>query len=437
MLRNLILIFLGGCLFQTTVAQSFVIKGQVVNKESDLPVIAAHVVKPDGRGTYTDHEGKFILSLTGLPVTLRISHITYGESEVRLEKEPETLLVIRLDKQVTQIGEVQASAQRMRILTEKKDFNLQDYAFDNENLWMIGFLDNHANEQRLWLTSWFGDTISSIQIKRAERLYRDIFGNVHLVFGDSVYQLHAYKDSIMTLYPTSQADFFGTVAPIKAYFSNKLVYQTFLSGEEGLHTYYYELGDPEPKFLKLSRDTLEEASQEHDYVYGKAGITMAGIMNLSEKGGSAYHSAMFAMGQRKLRKGSIVNRKVKTEMFSVNDSLFVIDLYKDSLICFDSTGQYAYSMPYIYHRNPLLFDYHYKSIKYLIDPIVNSVYLLERKERAWELFPLIHKDGLKGQQVPLPDFAGMDNITVQGNAVYFLYHEKKHPYYTRLYRYQL
>jgi len=264
-----------------------------------------------------------------------------------------------------------------------------------------------------------------------------VFGNVHLVFSDSVYQLYAHEDSIMRLYPASQPDFFGTVSPIKAYFSNRLVYQTFLPLQEGQHTYYYKFGDPEPKFLKLTRDTLEEASQEHDYVYGKAGVAYAGLMNLSENGGSAYHNAMFAMGQRKLGKNTLVNRKVKTEMFSLNDSLYVIDMYRDSLICFDTTGQFAFSKPFSYHRDPLLFDYHYKSIKYLTDPIVNSVYILERKERAWELSQLNYKDGIKEQAVPLPDFAGMVKITVQGNAVYFLYHEKKHPYYTRLYRYQL
>jgi len=41
------------------------------------------------------------------------------------------------------------------------------------------------------------------------------------------------------------------------------------------------------------------------------------------------------------------------------------------------------------------------------------------------------------KDVMLPNFPGMAQITVSNNAVYFLYPEKKYPYYVRLYRYQL
>lgn len=416
-------------------AQEVYVQGKIIDAETGEPVIAAHIIKPDGTGTYSGQNGRFGVTVDALPVTLRITHISYGESEVQVPDPAPQELVVRLEKEVSMIGEVQVAAEKLRILSEQDDYTIQDFAFDRKNMWMIGYLNNQANKGRLWLTTWFGDTISSLPVRAPEKLFRDVFGNVHLVMRDSVYQLYAHEDSIMLVYSASVRAFESTMTPIKAGFAGKLVYQTFLEGEEGLHTYYYDGEDQQPHYLACIRDTLEESRQEYDHVYGKAGSKLSAYA--METDDFKRVGMIMAMGEKKQTKKSVLNRQVTTPLFSVNDSLYILNLYKDSLLSYDRDGQFVDAVPINFHRDSLLFDVHYKLINFLVDPIAAHVFMLERSTTGWDLTMINYHYGTLGQPVPLPDFPGMYRITAHGNAIYFLYPEKKYPYYIRLYRYQL
>lgn len=88
---------------------------------------------------------------------------------------------------------------------------VQDFAFDNEHLWLLGYLKNQATQGRLWLANWFGDTISSIPVQNPERLYTDFFGNVHLVMRDSVYQVYSDGKVPLFAYAYDRSLFFQTI----------------------------------------------------------------------------------------------------------------------------------------------------------------------------------------------------------------------------------
>jgi hypothetical protein len=47
------------------------------------------------------------------------------------------------------------------------------------------------------------------------------------------------------------------------------------------------------------------------------------------------------------------------------------------------------------------------------------------------------KSGNADNPVRLPDYPGMTGICVYDGAVHFIYQERLHPYYSRLYRFQL
>lgn len=416
-------------------AQEVVISGQLIDADTGEPVIAAHIIKPDSTGGYSGRDGYFRVTCDRLPLILRISHITYGETEITIEPPLPEELVIRLEKAVSQVGEVQVTGERMRILSEKEDFTIQDFAFDQTKLWMIGYLNNQANQGRLWLCDWYGDTLSSLPVRAPQQLFRDVFGSVHLIMRDFAYQLYAYHDSIIVVDSVNLMQFSQTMEPIKAGFNGKLVYQTFLPQQEGLHTYYYGTDDAEPRFLACIRDTLEESRQEYDHVYGPAGARLQSLAMMTDDFQRA--SAMLAMGQHKLTKDFVVNRTVKTPLFAVRDTLYLIHLYKDSLLSYGPDGQFKAGIPIDFHRDSLLFARFYKSSQFLVDPIADRVFNLERTNLNWDLRELDIHTGQLLPPIPLKEFPGMYRVTAFGGAIYFLYPEKKWPYYTRLYRFQL
>jgi hypothetical protein len=367
-------------------------------------VIGAHIIKPDGTGTYSGKDGLFEVKVDRLPARIRIRHISYGESVIESRDPLPDLLVIRIKQQVSEIGEVQITARRMRILTEKEDFNLQDFAFDDRNLWMIGYLDNQFNKGRLWVATWFGDTIRSIPIRGAEKLRRDFFGNVQLFCGDSVFQLFDNGDSIILAYTYGKDEFEASVAPFHLAFNYNLVYSRLSEMGFARDLYFLRYNDRESRWLT----SIEDALGRRDY---RLWLRVGGTPPL--------------------------NLTIRAPMFSLNDSLFVVNVIKDSLLVYDPKGCFSGSRPFDFHKTIVLGVPEYINFDFLTDPVGSAVYVVDHRNFNYRIARLDPATGRTGQPVPLPDLPGMSRITTYAGAIYFLYQEKKFPYYTRLYRYQL
>ena len=412
------------------------ISGVIIDEQTGKVVPDAFIMKKNGVGVVSDLQGQFSIDLTKIPATLVVSHVSYGQSEIELTEWPEGMLVVRVQKMISNIQEVQVTAAKMRILTEKDDFSLQDFAIDSTNIWMLGYINNRAKFGRLWIANLFGDTLRSIPVEKPESLYRDIFGNVHLMYDDSCYQLYGTPDTIL-LYPGfSRRDFRRVIGQIKGYFAGKLIYQTYLPFQEGLHTYYYSQTDSVPRFLSCIRDTTMEDIQEYEYVYGHAGSAIAALRDWSASSGRL--EAQLRLMSRLENQSSLVYRGVKTPLIGAGNKLYILNLYKDSLLTYNSDGTFIDSKSNTFHKELELFKgVGYKDIKYIYDKGSDRVFLLERKETEWILSILDTSTGKIMEKIQLPDFPGMTGITISNNAVYFLYPEKHYPFYSRLYRYQL
>ena len=381
------------------------IKGQIIDIETSEPVIAAHIIKPDSTGTFSGKDGFFELAVTSIPVKLKVRHVSYGESEVTISKLVPDPLIIRIKKQVSQIGEVQVAAQKMRILTEQEDFTLQDFAFDNSYLWMLGYLNNQATKGRLWQANWFGDTIRSIKVRGAEKLERDLLGNAQLYIKDSVFQLFGDNDTAFFAYSYPRNEYESTMGPIHTIFNNKAVYSNLSDLGFVRNVYCIGEGSQNPRWLF----SVEDAIGRRDFRLFSLGL---------------------GVGPR--------NMTVPAPLFSLNDSLFIVNVIKDSLLIYGPDGKFVRSHPFTFHRVMVLGLPEYWNFKFSVDPVASSVYIIDnRKNNQWSVVELDYQTGKTSVPVPLPDYPGMTHITPFANAIYFLYTEKRYPYYTRLYRLQL
>lgn len=398
------------------------LSGIVKDVSSGKPVSDAHIMLTNGRTTISDSLGFFSISVEKMPVTLRITHLSYGQSDVKVRNWPKDRLVIRIQPMISSLDEIQISAERLRILTKKDDYSLQDFAFDESHLWMIGYVNNHANKGRLFLANQFGDTISSKSIQGAESLYKDVFGQVHIVMSDSVYQLFCTDSSeICLLYPMEKSRFMSIMSPIVAGFSNKLVYRNTIPKNEEVYIYYYDEKKDGPQYLTHIVDSLEAIRKEFDIITGSMWLELK--------------STRYWMANSKIAK--IYEGEVRAPMFSLNNSLFIVNGIKDSLLVYNTEGRFIESVPISFHKDMFIGQVDYKEFKFLPDKSTEKVYILERKTAGWSIYPLDINTGHILPSIPVPNFAGMTKITVYNNAVYFLYYEKHFPYYTRLFRFQL
>ncbi|MBT5426636.1 MAG: hypothetical protein HOK84_10590 [Bacteroidetes bacterium] len=416
----LFLILLG--IFQLGLGQTQLVSGKLIDEITGDPVPDAHIMLPAGTGVVTNTEGLFQLEVKKAPFSLRITHVSYGQTEIHFDQLPQATLILRIQKMISHVGEVQVTAERLRILTEKEDFSLQDFAFDHQFLWMLGYTNNQANRGKLFLANEYGDTLASVRVKGAEQLYKDVFGDVHLILRDSAIQLFSPDSASITfLYTIDKKTFLATMEPILSGFSNKLVYRNVIPHNEEVYLYYYSDSTLGPQFLTHIVDSLEALRKKLDKVTGSMWLVLK--------------STRYWMPNTKIAR--IYDDFVRTPLFSLNDSLYIVNSVKDSLLIYDQYAHFTGSLPINFHKDSSLGDIDHKEFNFLPDNRFGKVYLLERKFAAWSLCPLDHHTGKVLPKILLPDFAGMTGITVYNNAVFFLYHEKKHPYYTRLYRYQL
>jgi hypothetical protein len=425
MKRTFLLILILYALANALFGQETQLRGRVIDKKSRQPIIAANLVLPDGSGTYSSDGGQFLLTVENFPVKIKISHISYGNTEITLNYAPDEEIIVELDELVEEIGEVQITAKRLRILTEKDDFSIQDFAFDKEYLWLLGYTNNQAGKGKLWLANWFGDTLTSMPVSRPEALYRDVFGSVHLVLKDSVYQLFASNQKILLTYSVDRTDFFNLMEPIRAGFAGKLAYADINSFEQKAVIYYREAYVSGKQMLTIVEDEVGRRDKRLEYKVGSMWIDLA----------SAYPV------KRGTKVSQIISNTIKVPIFSWKDTLFVINMIKDSLLSYTPDGKFKRAVPFDYCTDTSLSglggEPRYRNISILADPAGKGMYILERKGFSWILLPLDPNTGSLSTPVTLPEFPDMYRIAICGNAAYFLYPEKKWPYFVRLYRYQL
>lgn len=430
-MKKIILLLFLGLIIQQTYGQTN-LKGQLINKNTGEHIIGAHITSENGRITLSDETGQFEFLHLKTPTRLRITHVAYGIIEHLLDSIPSGLLVIRIEPDVSKIEEVQISGDRLRILTKKDQFSIQEFAITNGLIWFIGHVNNQANRQRLFLANLYADTLASISINRAESLYMDVFHNIHLVLKDTVYQLFSPQgESIELLYPIAKEQFFSIMADIEAALNNKLVFSEHNRRNHSRKIFYIKENDPVRYELTIISDTLEASRIKADEVRDM----------LARKYVIPELYNFWTTVRRYTKKGTkfdeVINNQIPYEIFNSGEDLYVLNFLKDSLLQYNKFGKFEGAAKIDFHKEKRLGDFDYKELTFLPDPISNKVFLLERYIASWVLSPVNLENGKVDPRIMIPNFPGMEGICVYNNAVYFTYHEYLYPYYTRLYRYQL
>ena len=415
-------------------AQPVEIRGRIIDKQTNQPVPEANITtEARGTGTASDAAGYFRIRVPSVPVVLRISHVSYGTTEFEVKTAPRGLLVISIRPAVVDVDEVQVTGERLRILTKQDPYSIQEFAIDQQVIWFLGCINNQANLKRLFVANLYGDTLASIPVRDAESLFQDVFNNVHLVCRDSAYQLFHPKggNPIRLLYPSGKNHFLNIMGDIEVALGEKLVYTQEDPGTYSRIVYYIQENDSVCYKLAVITDTAEAgrriAGAKIEYLMHKYNIPelfdMWQTISIYSKRGTQFDQ--------------IVRHHIPYELFVANKHLYLLNYLKDSLLVYDQEGKFNRALAVKFHQESVLNGDKYKNLTCLTDPVTQEVYILEQKMARWVLSPLNTATGKTGAEIQLPDYPAMEGINVYDNAVYFLYQEKLHPYYTRLYRYQL
>jgi zona occludens toxin (predicted ATPase) len=111
-------------------SQQTTISGFILDERNDSCIANASVkIKDTKIAASTDSKGFFSVKVSGFPVILNISHVSYETREVTVSTVKEQYQTIRLRLKVHQIKEITITSKKAVNLLAKKFFDVSDYDF--------------------------------------------------------------------------------------------------------------------------------------------------------------------------------------------------------------------------------------------------------------------------------------------------------------------
>lgn len=207
--KNAFILFLTITLTFPVFAQNsvFKISGKVIDLQTQLPLSNVNIqINGTLQGTTTDSNGIFELSYQEKSIILIFSYIGYEKKFIQLNNSSNNSLIVTLSPKTEILEEVMISSSPIETVTS----NILDYSFNGDNILLITYTNN-LSKSKLVIISPNLDTLDEINIlERPSRLFKDCFGNNHIICSKNVYQVY-FDSSRLHLLPPSSIEKFEAI----------------------------------------------------------------------------------------------------------------------------------------------------------------------------------------------------------------------------------
>ena len=370
----------------------------------NLGVQNVHIIVTETKqGTVTDAKGNYRLLLTdnSKRVNLLYSCIGYQDTVVSLtpkqlqtEKVNDSFPMRPLDYP---LAEITVTEKRPEIAYHEPLISLMAYEINEMGLYMIVY--RKSSNALLHLTLDL-DTLSILPIARKfERLYKDVYGQIHLISYDSTYQIghrqlgDTYLDAEL-FYGMSHRDFYRIMGNTAVAIDSTLVIATYGDGAQELYYHYFKKGDPNAYLL--------------EYTFDQEGLDL--VENIKK----------FGLG------GIIPPPPIYDPVFAVGDSLVLFNFEADKIEFFDKNIQLVGETPIKFHRDvkwngkrPLKTTW---NRMVLVDRVKKTFYAAFLEESILVLHKIDMKTGKTKEVVRLSGFQFVLLPRVNNGMLYFMYH---------------
>ena len=247
------------------------------------------------------------------------------------------------------------------------------------------------------------DTLSILPIDRKfERLYKDVYGQIHLISYDSTYQIghrqlgDTYLDAEL-FYGMSHRDFYSTMGNAAAAIDSTLVIATYGDGAQEMYYHYFKKGDPNAYLL--------------EYTFDQEGLDV--VENIRKFG----------------LDGLIPPPPIYDPVFAVGDSLVLFNFEADKIEFFDKNAQLVGETPIKFHRNvkwngerPMKSTW---NRMVLVDWARKKFYAVFLEDSILVLHKIDMKTGKAKEVARLSGFQFVFLPRVNDGMLYFMYHTGK------------
>lgn len=361
------------------------------------------IVTETKQGTVSDAKGNYtlLLSNNNKRVNLLYSCIGYQDTVVSLtpkQLQKETINIsFRMRPKNYSLEEVTVMENKPKIAYHEPLISLLAYEINEMGLYMVVYRKSSNALVHLTLDL---DTLSILPVGRKfERLYKDVYGQLHLISYDSTYQIghrqlaDTYLDAEL-FYGMTHRDFYKIMGNNAAANDSVFVIATYGDGAQELFYHYFKKGDPNAYLLRYTCD--------------QEGLDL--VENI-----------------RKFGLGTIIPPPpIYDPLFAVGDSLVLFNFEADKIEFFDKNVQLVGETPIKFHR-----DVKWNG-KRPMKSTWNRMVLVDRARKKFyaafleESILVLHKIDMKtGKTKEVTRLSGFQFVLlprVHNGQLYFMYH---------------
>ena len=405
--------------FQLNSQNSFVIKGEIIEKNGGLPVPNTNISVNVDSVSYSVVSGQKGIFILDLPIDsvyiLKFSHQLYAyiEQKVFYEDKKDTIeikIVLNRSKQLEEV--IVTPNKKPDVIFGNSTLSVADFEILKDGSIVLLTYPKKLNKGSELLL-WNQNMILNEQIINgtAEELVRDFRGNPHVVCKENVFGVSVVENKI--LLSTLAKDYFKKyLAPILDTNKSKMFFSNFNPDYPSFGYYSYDKVDSTySKIIEITDELMMELYRsEYKWVDVR---TKLWAKNKELETGI---DAEIWVGANYFTQ-SVYYKQLYAPMFHRNDTLFVLDYYKDQLRRFNSAGNDIDSIPIFHHYYPKETGWKKKLIQ---DQVTGQIYAVMDIAGYSYIRHLDTETGKLGDKIQL-EYRYVEKVEIYNNEVYYIY----------------
>ncbi len=398
------------------------IVGKVVDEDTISLFNAKVTASNISESVYTNKQGVFYLKLPKQTTVFSISSIGFlpleqelKNSEINQTNNDTLFLSFTLVTKVIEIEEVEINAQKIQLAYNRPEITVVDFAFHEKGLLLLLL---EKNDYQLRLVDDNSSTLNNLLIrKKPERLFKDCFGNFHIVYEDSVSQIYEVDTKLTLFKGISKKHFQEYLMNCVAANDEVVCFQDFGLHNQSLIYYLIQKSTKNKQLIQEIKDKESGAAVDDFYkeTMAEAAIVpnIMGDINLSQQQFSRKVEKKIWFYQ------SILSKSIYHPLIEVNDSIFIFNHLSDSAFVYSKTGKIQRTFQIIHQ-----YQIGWKN-ELILDEVTHIIYAKCIRGGIVYLLEINSFNGQIEKEHMLTNHIFPSKVKIRNNVVYYLYNDPR------------
>ncbi len=332
-----------------------------------------------------------------------------------------------LSKKIKQLPAVEINSEKIQLAYRRPSSYIIDYEWLEEGILLI--LEENKKYKLRWIDENEQTILETLIPAAPEKLHKDCFNNISVLFKDSTFQIHVNYDQLKLLAPIARPKYDQIVIPCITSMKQNYYFQNFSNLNKAIT---YLAVDTFTKKQTVLQNLFN--SESYNFTYNYYNRILANLGNKIIGMADVNWSDLVIQRNPEndlLFYEMILLKPIYGPLFKIRDSIFVFDHTNDTSYVFNDSSQLVRKFPIIYQ--------HQKgwAKELFIDAITQNIYAKFIKDGLTYLYAVNASNGRIDKIHKLEKHVFLNNIKIKEGYAYYLYKDKIDYSFNYLYRQRL